>query len=255
MTSAPAPPAALIERVARRAAGLSPLPRGLPFLALDHPSGTALHLLEGLARQGIFRKYEHVLDLDAGLGATSRWIAERLGCTAIATDESIDMVRAGHRLTRQAGLDGQVAHVAAPPGHLPFRDAAFTHVWIVEKPAGAVAPQALLAEAHRVVRPGGHLAAQQIVPAQDEAGEHATADRWRVALAEAGFVDVALRDVSDEALETAPRLLAARGMLATAAERSGQHEIVRDWLAVRARVGAALERRAARLVQLTARRP
>jgi ubiquinone/menaquinone biosynthesis C-methylase UbiE len=248
----PASIAELIEGVVRRAASLGPLPRGLPFLALDHPSGTALHLLEGFARRGIFRKYEHVLDVGAGLGATARWIAERLGCTAIATAASTTTIRAGRRLTRQAGLDGQVTHVATDAARLPFRDAAFTHVWIVEQLATVAAPERLLAEARRVVRPGGYLAAQELVATD---GAATGTDRWRVLLLEAGFVDVSMRDVGVEAVETAPRLLAARQQLAVAARRGKDATRAAEWLEERARVAASLGREATRVVQLSARRP
>jgi SAM-dependent methyltransferase len=239
--------AELIEGVVRRAASLGPLPRGLPYLSLDHPSGTALHVLEGFARRGIFRKYEHVLDVGAGLGATSRWIAERLGCTAIATAESAATIRAGRRLTRQAGLDGQVAHVAAAAARLPFRDAAFTHVWIVETLAGAAAPDRLLAEAHRVVRPGGYLATQELVSADGAPDEATGANRWHALLCAAGFVDVSVRDVSAEALETAPRLLAARQHFAVASRQGNEAKGVGEWLQRRSRVTAALGRHAVRL--------
>jgi SAM-dependent methyltransferase len=247
--------AELIEVVVRRAASLGPLPPGLPFLSLDHPSGTALHTLEGLARRGIFRKYEHVLDLGAGLGATSRWIAARLGCTAIATAESVATIRAGRRLTSQAGLDGQVAHVAAAPERLPFRDAAFTHVWIVERLAGVGAPDRLLAEAHRVVRPGGYLATQELVATAGEPVRSTSANRWHALLTAAGFVDVSVRDVSAEAVETAPRLLAARQQLAVAARQGDNPKGTDQWLRERSRVATALADHAVRVVQMIARRP
>jgi hypothetical protein len=74
--------------VARGLAEGGPAPRGRPFFALDHPTGTPLALVEDLATRGIFRKYEHVLDLGAGLGATTRYLTTRLGCTATATASS-----------------------------------------------------------------------------------------------------------------------------------------------------------------------
>ena len=55
-----------------------PAPRGLPYLGLEHASGTNLDLLYTLSTRGIFRKYELVLDVEAGLGGTSRWLAQRL---------------------------------------------------------------------------------------------------------------------------------------------------------------------------------
>jgi len=59
--------AALVD-VVREVAATGPPPKGRPFFGLDHRSGTALELVEDLATRGIFRKYEHVLDLGGGLG-------------------------------------------------------------------------------------------------------------------------------------------------------------------------------------------
>src|SRR5512143_2813219 len=78
----------LIAAAARDLGRTSPPPRGVPFFGLDHPSGSAIGLLEGLASHGIFRKYERVLDLSAHLGMSSRWLATVLGCTAVATAPS-----------------------------------------------------------------------------------------------------------------------------------------------------------------------
>src|SRR5205814_1821181 len=82
------------------------------------------------AARGIFRKYELVLDLGAGLGGTSRWLAARLGCEVIGTAASRAEADAGEALTRRAGLSPQVRLVPADPAALPFRAAHFTHVWI-----------------------------------------------------------------------------------------------------------------------------
>jgi len=67
---------AAIQEVVRARA--LPAPRGLPYLGLEHASGTNLNLLHALSTRGIFRKYELVLDVEAGLGGTSRWLAQRL---------------------------------------------------------------------------------------------------------------------------------------------------------------------------------
>src|SRR5262249_58195732 len=102
--------AAAIVEVARAAAAAGPAARGRPFFALDHRSPTPLELVDDLASRGIFRKYEHVLDLGGGLGATTRHLATRLGCTATATARSSAEAAAGRLLTCRAALDWQVFH-------------------------------------------------------------------------------------------------------------------------------------------------
>jgi len=209
--------AALIAEVTRDATAGVPAPRLLPYLGLEHPSGTGTHLLDGLWMRGIFRKYEHVLELQAGLGGRARWMVARLGCTAVGTTASRAEARAGTELTRRTAARGRVELVPARVERLPFRDARFTHVWAVEAfPRFDDVPAACV-EAHRVLRPGGYFAAQELV-ARDGAPaipgwRFADVDARTAALGDAGFIEIVVRDVTREVAERAPRVLHARERL------------------------------------------
>ncbi len=243
--------ASLIEEFVRRP-GLGPAPRGLPCFGLESTTGTGSHLRDALAAHGIFRKYESVLALAGGLGETGRWLAARLGCSAVVTAEEPATAVAGARLTRLAKLGDRVAHVAARPGMLPFGPARFTHVWAVEVLSDLADARGALAEAFRVVRPGGHLALQELAPGPGVA-RHAfqTAGVWRAAVLEAGFVEASMREVTDAA-EHSAQVVAARQQLALrlAASTAGAAEA-----AVRGRIAAAIAAGQLRVVQIVARRP
>jgi SAM-dependent methyltransferase len=251
--------AATIEELTRRLTAAAPAPRGLPYLGLERPSGSGVQLLEALSTHGIFRKYELVLDLGGGLGATARWLAGRLGCTASVTTPDADAAAAGRVLTRRAALQTRVHHVCARTGALPFADARFTHVWLVETlPQVGNAPAAL-AEAWRVVRPGGYLAMQELVapdPAKApvlEGWRFATLDARREALRGAGFVDLDEQPVA-EIGERSARMVAARARLHTRLQASTDgalREVARE----RAVLAAALDDGSVRLIQIVARRP
>src|SRR5207244_721205 len=73
-------PAALLLDLVRGLTASTPPPRGLPYLGLEPASGTGFHLLDALSARGIFRKYELVLEVGAGLGGRARWLAARSGC-------------------------------------------------------------------------------------------------------------------------------------------------------------------------------
>jgi SAM-dependent methyltransferase len=251
-----APLAAIIEEAGRRLTAGAPAPRGLPYLALESASGTGTHLLDALSAHGIFRKYEVVLDLAGGLGGTGRWLAGRRGCSAVVTAAHPAIAAAGAVLTRRARLRAQVHHVCAGSSALPFRDGRFTHAWIVETLPELPDVPAALAEVFRVVRPGGHLAVQDLVGDERALGglpsrRFATLDLRRDALRAAGFVNLTIR-VADDAAERSARLVAARthlqGQLAAT-------PTLGEVGAERAAIAAALHDGRLRVVQLVARRP
>jgi SAM-dependent methyltransferase len=183
-----------------------------------------------------------------------------LGCTAVATATSPPQAAAAAALTRAAHLQDQVHHVPADPRRLPFHTAAFTHVWAVETLSGLDDPPAVLAQAYRVLRPGGHLAVQELVPGDGAspvvAGtSFAAAGRWARVLAAAGFVDVVVRDVSDAAQESAALPVSARERLARTLAAVRDDPALAAVAARRAALSAAVASRALRLAQILGRRP
>ncbi len=247
---APAEIAAAIEDVVRTIAAGGPAPRGLPYFGLDHPSGTRLRLVDELAARGIFRKYEHVLDLGGGLGASTRYMAVRLGCTATATGTAAE-ARAAGGLTRRAALGWRVFHVAADAVRLPFGEAAFTHVWAIEALPQLGPAERTLAEAARVLRPGGHLGIQDLVDTEADPlpGVLGSSCSRTQDLVRAGFVEITERDVTADAVEHGSLQQIA---LAQLARRLGDaHPVVRR----RQVVEHALATGRLRAVQYTARRP
>ncbi len=246
----------LVLELARALTAAAPPPPALPYLGMDRPTDTSFHLLDELAARGIFRKYELVLDVGAGLGSSARWLAARRGCevVATATPEEAAVARA---LTRRTVLAAQVRHLAAAPEALPAPAARFTHVWIVEALPRCADAAAALAEAWRALRPGGTLAVQDLVLAED--ASDVTVPGWRFAslatrlaeIAAAGFVDVDVRDASAEADERLARVSAARTLFAERAAAAGLGALV----ATQAALAAARAAGRLRVVQILARRP
>lgn len=118
------------------------------------PEGWTEEDLAVLARDG--RPPEPVLEIGAGAGQCSRWLAGQ-GIAAVASDLSGGMLRQGAAIDARRG--GLLPRVQADGARLPFPAEAFGTVFTAYGVLPFVADAAaVLAEAVRVLRPGGRFA-------------------------------------------------------------------------------------------------
>lgn len=249
--------AAVTNEITRR----TPAPRDFPFFGLDHPQAARAELLERLSELGIFRFYERVLDVDAGLGGPARWLARRRGCSVVSLGRGRERAAASRLLVRRAHLESAVAVGVAALDCLPAADASFTHAWSVGALAAEPDKSAVFAELRRVVRPGGHVALQEWTRAAGApplaCGLHEPLEAYLGGLRAAGFSalrTIAAEDVGDDgpalAAIVAQRVLDALGSPESAERRA--FEAADAIVAERAK--AVAERRIS-LVQIFAERP
>jgi ubiquinone/menaquinone biosynthesis C-methylase UbiE len=99
------------------------------------------------------RRFERVLDVGCGDGNYTGAIADQTGA-AIGVDRSGAMLRAGRA---RLGHRPDIIWTQADGLSLPFRSARFDAVISVTVLCFAAEPAALLAEAYRVLRPGGRI--------------------------------------------------------------------------------------------------
>jgi ubiquinone/menaquinone biosynthesis C-methylase UbiE len=122
----------------------------------DHYGGLAA--VDALARLAGIAAGHGVLDLCAGLGGPARFLASRRGCRVVALEINAGRAAGAARLTRLVGLERRVRVVRGDALQLPFADGAFEACVSQEAFLHIDDKRAVLAEAHRVLAPGGRLA-------------------------------------------------------------------------------------------------
>ncbi|WP_369382870.1 cyclopropane-fatty-acyl-phospholipid synthase family protein [Streptomyces sp. cg36] len=104
-----------------------------------------------------------VLDLGAGYGGSSRVLAERFGCRVVALDLSEEHNRRHRAANARHGLDHLIDVVTGSLNHLPFEAGRFDVVWSLEVLCHVTDRGCALAEALRVLQPGGALVFSDIM--------------------------------------------------------------------------------------------
>jgi len=100
----------------------------------------------------------HVLDIGCGIGGPARYLAHIFGCRVTGLELVESFCRAATMLTAWTGLDERVDFRHGNALEMPFPDADFDVAWSQNVAMNIEDKQALYAEIHRVLRPGGHLA-------------------------------------------------------------------------------------------------
>lgn len=200
----------------------------------DHYGGLAA--VDALARRAGIERTSRVLDLCAGLGGPARFLASRRGCRVVGIELNAGRAAGMARLTGLVQLDAQVMVVRGDATALPFAEGRFDACVSQEALLHITDKAAVLAEARRVLVPGGRLAFTDWI-AHHRLGdaERRRLDAWmaavtlqsldgyRALLGRAGFRAVEAEDLTDEWRPLLrARLAMYRGMRAEMTQRLGE---------------------------------
>lgn len=199
----------------------------------DHYGGVAAN--EALAALAGIDAGCHVLDLCCGLGGPSRYLAHNFGCRVTGIDLTESRVAGARRLTALAGLAERVTLHCGNALALPFSDAVFDVVIGQEAFCHIPDKARLVAEAVRVLKPGGRMAFTDILatdtakPATRERlqremafAELGSVESYRAWLESAGCDVVEVEDLSDDwRVILADRLAMYRSLRDQTVERFG----------------------------------
>ena len=157
---------------------------------------------------------ERVLDVGAGIGGPSRFLASRYGCRVTGIDLTAEFCRVAEMLTRRTGLTDKVSYRQGNALDLPVEDMSFDVVWSQNAAMNIADRDRLYGEMRRVLTPTGRLALQDV--AAGPGGDPYYPTPWandksisflftpqstRAALERIGFRVLAWHDPTQEALE------------------------------------------------------
>jgi SAM-dependent methyltransferase len=210
---------ALLERILEALARAGKDIRRLTIddlMAVDEFHSRGRRATETLARMLAPRTSDHVIDIGSGIGGPSRYLAATYGCRVSGIDLTSAFVAVATDLTERVGLTGRVDFRQGSALALPFPDASFDRAWSQNVAMYIQDRSRFYAEIHRVLKPGGLLAMQDV--AQGPGGEVIVPVMWasrpelsflrtpeetRSLLKAAGFKVLEWVDASDTAMQEA----------------------------------------------------
>jgi ubiquinone/menaquinone biosynthesis C-methylase UbiE len=132
--------------------------RAEDLFAHDQDHYGALAANDALANAASIGAGSRVADFCAGLGGPARYLAHRYGATVTGIELTPERVVGATELTRRVGLDGQVQIIEGDVRAVPLPDSCMDAVVSQEALLHVPERERALAEAFRLLRPGGRIA-------------------------------------------------------------------------------------------------
>src|SRR6266567_8389602 len=103
------------------------------------------------------RSGQRILDAGCGVGGSAIWLAKTYDVEVVGITPVASQVARAHRYAQEQGVADLVSFEQQDYTHTAFSDASFDVVWAMESLCHAPEKRLVLAEARRLLRPGGRL--------------------------------------------------------------------------------------------------
>lgn len=134
----------------------------------DEPIRDASHrTVERMARAVVLDKERKVLDCGAGYGGAARWLSRTFGCRVACLNLSTVQNERNRKMTAEAGLAERIDVIDGAFETIPLPDASVDCVWSQDAFLHSGNKPGVLAEVHRVLKPGGELVFTDPMQADD----------------------------------------------------------------------------------------
>lgn len=122
---------------------------------------------------------DHILDAGCGVGGSSIFLAQTFDCIVTGISLSEKQVASAQKNAIRFGIDKQCRFSIADYTKTGFPDASFDAVWALESVCHALSKKDFLAEAFRVLKPGGKLIMADGFKKKDlQENEHQFLQQW-----------------------------------------------------------------------------
>lgn len=122
----------------------------------DHDSAVA-NMNRVMAQTAQIAAEDRVLDAGCGVGGSTVWIARNVGAHVVGINLSARQLEIANQLAATNGVNALTQFLVQNYNETKFPDNSFDVVWGLESICYAESKEKFLAEAHRVLRPGGRV--------------------------------------------------------------------------------------------------